>query len=95
MSSANIFEGGSVDTIQQPKETPKPMIAHVNAAPKGDVIFVLSSSNSIVHLRVSSRVLSLASPVFAAMFSPRWYEVNESSSPRKIALPEDDPIAMY
>lgn len=44
--------------------------------PKGDAILILLNQASLNarKLLVSSRVLSLASPVFAALFSPRFQE---------------------
>lgn len=67
----------------------------INADPNGDVNLVLSSSVIKVSLRASSKVLSLASPAFAALLSPRWYKVNDTPAPHEVTLPEDDPIAMY
>lgn len=59
---------------------------------EGDVILVLKD----VELRVSSKVLSLASPVFKTMFGPSFVEGKSitSSSPSRITLTDDNPIAM-
>ncbi|KAI9879373.1 MAG: hypothetical protein M1830_008671 [Pleopsidium flavum] len=60
--------------------------------PDGDIIFVLEETE----LRVSSKVLSVASAVFKAMFSPHFLEGNNlsSTSPRRISLPDDNAKAM-
>jgi hypothetical protein len=69
----------------------------VELDPAGDVLLHVGSSPELkAHLLVSSKVLSLASPVFAAMLSPHFKEGNSLSSGRgcEIPLPEDDPEAM-
>ena len=45
------------------------------------------------NLLVSSEVMSIASPVFAAMFDGRFAEGQDLSSeaPREVDLPDDDP----
>jgi hypothetical protein len=63
----------------------------------GDVLFIVSSCDKpTARLLVSSKVLSLASPVFAAMFSPRFKEGSSLNPgcPSEVPLPEDDPEAM-
>lgn len=63
----------------------------------GDVLFELSKDDATKsHLLVSSKVLSLASLVFAAMFTHGFCEGENlsSSSPRLIPLPDDDPAAL-
>ena len=70
----------------------------IDADPDGDVIFVVGQDNSDQKsIRVSSKVMSLASPAFAAMFSPRWSESTDkspSAHPRQVPLLEDGPVAM-
>lgn len=60
--------------------------------PEGDVILVVN----ITELQVSSKVLSVASDVFKAMFSPHFQEGQDlnSTSPKRISLPGDDAVAM-
>lgn len=68
----------------------------INVDPHGDVLLLLGPSKN-VFLRVSSKALSLASPVFAALFSPRFSEgqpLSSSTEVRRVPLPEDDPEAM-
>lgn len=62
----------------------------------GDVVLKVGPSEPTVDLFVSSKALSLASPVFAAMFSPHFKEVSALSPvhPSEVVLPEDDPDAM-
>jgi hypothetical protein len=62
----------------------------------GDVLFIVSCDKLTARLLVSSKVLSLASPVFAAMFSPRFKEGSSLNSdcPSEVPLPEADPEAM-
>lgn len=64
--------------------------------PNGDVYLVVGFSEPMTHLLVSSKALSLSSPVFAALFSPHFKEGSSLSSehPTEIPLPEDDPEAM-
>lgn len=68
----------------------------IDVDPHGDVLLQLGPSKN-VSLRVSSKALSLASPVFAALFSPRFSEgqpLSSSTEARNVPLPEDDPEAM-
>lgn len=64
--------------------------------PQGDV--VINTSTEGFSLLVSSKILSLASPVFAAMFSPHFREGNSlataASAPITIDLLEDAPAAL-
>jgi hypothetical protein len=67
----------------------------VEIDPDGDVILEFTRSDGTTHLLVSSRVLSLASPVFARMFRSQFKEGltrNQSSSGSLpiIPLPEDN-----
>ena len=69
--------------------------------PAGDIVLKLGSDDEETLIRVHSKVLSLASPVFAAMLSPRFaegqaLEENKGTvdSPTAINLPDDDPEAM-
>ncbi|KAL8948269.1 MAG: hypothetical protein Q9222_005528 [Ikaeria aurantiellina] len=69
------------------------------ADPDGDVDFVLApnkESGSPSTIQVSSKVLSLASPVFRALFQPHFKEGLALSSfkPVQISLPEDNDDAM-
>lgn len=67
-----------------------------DADPNGDVLFIMGHSGT-VYFRVSPHVLTLASPVFAAMFSHKFSEgiaLSMSAKPYLIPLPEDDPEAM-
>lgn len=76
------------------KASSSPSVMDVD--PHGDVFLLLGPSESL-SLRVSSKALSLASPVFAALFSPRFSEgqpLSSSLEVRKVPLPEDDPDAM-
>ena len=61
--------------------------------PNGDVCFELSCPEGKVHLLVSSKILTLVSPVFAAMFNSRFRESLNLHAVFKrtpIPLPEDD-----
>ena len=71
----------------------------IDVDPAGDVILTVGSEkwDNEARFRVSSKVLSLASPVFAAMVSPKWSDsANKASSsePQHISLPEDHPFIM-
>jgi hypothetical protein len=66
-------------------------------AKRGDVLLQPSKDGKPVGtLLVSSHVLSLASLVFEAMFNGKFLEGQERSaaSPRKVALPDDNPEAL-
>lgn len=61
--------------------------------PEGDVLFVLGD----FEFRVSSKALSLASPVFKAMFGPNFAEgqgLALGKGIRRIEMHDDDPEAM-
>ena len=60
--------------------------------PDGDVYLVLPGKE----MRVSSKVLSVASTVFKALLSPKFLEGQALSSqlPGRVALPDDDAEAM-
>ncbi|KAE8844230.1 hypothetical protein HRS9122_05333 [Pyrenophora teres f. teres] len=77
-----------------PKEHAAPTIV---LAKRGDVLLELSDNGKVWDiLLVSSHVLSLASPVFDAMFNGNFTEGQglSSASPKKVALPDDDPESM-
>lgn len=63
--------------------------------PSGDVLLKVGSAKQM-NLLISSRALSFASPVFAAMFNGRFAEAQSlsSSAPREIPMPDDDAIGM-
>ena len=70
-----------------------------DADPAGDLALLVGPDQ--LSIRVSSKVLSLASPVFAAMIGPKFAEGQaflgnqlSSSSPISMSLPEDDVEAM-
>ncbi|MCJ1288264.1 hypothetical protein MMC26_007619 [Xylographa opegraphella] len=68
----------------------------VEIDPKGDVVLVLNMSHADKRLLVSSNILSMVSPVFAAMFSSQFKEGLQnvmSGIPSNITLPDDDAIA--
>ena len=65
----------------------------VNVDPNGDVILEVSCSDGRIHLLVSSKVLSLASPVFSTMLNSRFKEGLSNHPPtgkRLISLPDDN-----
>lgn len=71
--------------------------ANSDADPAGDLVLVIGSGDSRRSIRASSKVLSLASPVLAAMFSPHRFLEGTAlspSNPPEISLPEDDPEAV-
>ncbi|EME41293.1 hypothetical protein DOTSEDRAFT_108293, partial [Dothistroma septosporum NZE10] len=67
----------------------------VNIHPEGDVVLTCGSITP-KRLRVSSLVLSMASPVFKVLFEPKFEEGIALASDKSldITLPEDDPDAM-
>ena len=63
--------------------------------PAGDLVLLVGSKEEQTSIRVSSKVLSLASPVFAAMLSPRFAEGQKPSEKDwTVSLPYDDPEAL-
>lgn len=69
----------------------------VDADPNGDVSLLIGDPSNANTLRVSSKALSLASPVLAALVSPKYAEgmaLSSSTDVRQIALPDDDPEAL-
>lgn len=69
----------------------------IDADPAGDLVLVIGSGDNQKSIRASSKVLSLASPVLAAMFSPhRFLEGTalSTSNPPSISLPDDEPEAV-
>jgi len=62
--------------------------------PVGDVMFLVQNK---MRIRVSSKILSVASKVFAAMLGERFVEGQQLSvaSPPQIELPEDDADSMW
>lgn len=82
-----------------PRDPASPSAAQtIIADPEGDIIFMVGRKETDQKsILVSSKVLSLASPAFAALFSPRWSEGADKSSsiiPRQIDLPDDDTATM-
>ena len=70
---------------------------NTHADPDGDVTFHLGTSTDTRILKVSSKVLSLASTVFAALLRPPFAEGNALSNTQsscQIPLPDDDPEGM-
>lgn len=68
-------------------------VSAVEFDPGEDVSFELSCPDGKVHLLVSSRVLTLASPVFAAMFNSQFREGLSNRTASRgppIPLPDDD-----
>ncbi len=70
-----------------------------NVDPAGDLNLLVGQEENQRSIRVSSKVLSLASPVLAAMFGPRYLEGHILSEQARFSipsfpLPEEDPEAM-
>lgn len=88
----------TADTTEKMADTQPPSVT--DADPNGDILLVVGPSDSAASLRISSKVLSLASPVFVVLFSRKFdggrsaMATPTSSEPHRIALPEDDPEAM-
>ena len=77
---------------------PEPIMASphdpISVVADGDVVFMLADE---VTVRVSSVVLSYASPTFATMLGDKFEEGQDersTSHPKRINLPDDDPEAM-
>ena len=69
----------------------------VPADPEGDVNLLIGIEDDVKSLRVSSKVLILASPVFKGVFSPNFSEGSDllnATTSCEIKLPEDDTEAM-
>ena len=66
-----------------------------DADPNGDVILLVGTEDP-QSIRASSKILSLASPVFAAMLGPNFLEGSKLSTvqPYQLHLPEDDAEAI-
>ena len=67
--------------------------------PAGDLILLVGEKENQKPIRVSSKVLSLASPVFATMFGSQYLEGHILSEQARFSipsfpLPEEDPEAM-
>lgn len=72
-------------------------IGNQEIAARGDVIFIVEEENIKAKPRVSSSILTLASPVFAALLGPHFREGQGERSPedpREISLPDDEALAM-
>ncbi|KAL8824013.1 MAG: hypothetical protein Q9191_005363 [Dirinaria sp. TL-2023a] len=81
------------------KESIDSLIDHLprrDPDPCGDVVLTIGPEEDQRCIKVSSTVLSLASPVFKVIISPPFLEgqAYSSENPRKIDLPEDDANAM-
>ncbi|KIX07347.1 uncharacterized protein Z518_02000 [Rhinocladiella mackenziei CBS 650.93] len=63
-------------------------------APEGDVVLVVGAKQ--LRIRADSLFLKRHSPVFTALFGPNFCEGQDlnTSSPKEIPLPDDDPDAM-
>jgi hypothetical protein len=71
------------------------MVHSPDADPVGDLNLKLGSGEGTEYIRVSSKVLTLSSSVFAAMLSPRFSEGRalatlSTGSTTTISLPDDD-----
>lgn len=77
-----------------PKNKPRPSTE--DADPNGDVILLVGGTENPQSIRASSKILSLASPVFAAMLGPNFLEGSKLSTaqPYRLHLPEDDAEAI-
>ena len=69
------------------------------ADPAGDLTLLVGSGEDQISIRVSSKVLTLASPIFAAMLSPNVAEGQALSQKTagvipSVPMPDDDPEAM-
>ncbi len=73
-------------------------VEEVKIDANGDVLLELFDQDRRVRLLVTSKVLSLVSPVFAAMFASRFKEGLSSNPPPSttplVALPDDDVEAL-
>ncbi|MCJ1426102.1 hypothetical protein MMC29_004004 [Sticta canariensis] len=82
-----------MDSPQTSKNEPRPLME--DADPNGDVILLVGTEDP-QSIRASSKILSLASPVFAAMLGPNFLEGSKLSTvqPYQLHLPEDDADAI-
>ena len=81
------------------RSSPNMEILQDDADAAGDLVLLVGSGDDHLRIRASSKVLSLASPVFAALLSPRFAEghsltAEKGLAPQEISLPEDNPKAM-
>ena len=85
--------GQLASSILKTKEIPQ-RLDHVD--PDGDVDIILGQPGMLSSIRVSSKFLSVVSPVFRTMFSPDFSEGQNlsASSPREVRLLDDYPEAM-
>lgn len=62
----------------------------------GDIILVVGEPGCELRLRVQSVILKEASPVFRAMLSPPWVEIQgiSAENSKEVHLPDDDPHVM-
>lgn len=70
-----------------------------NVDPAGDLILLVGKEENQRPIRVSSKVLSLASPVFITMFGPRYFEGHVLPNQARLSIPsfpfpEEDPETM-
>lgn len=79
---------------QEPMDT-ELELEKLDLDPDGDIILVIEGQNAKKFL-VSSKILSLASPVFSKMLSPNFHEGMQmtDSNCLMISLHDDDPLAM-
>ncbi len=71
--------------------------AQREADPAGDLVLSIGLNEDRQLIRVSSKVLTLASPVFSALLSPKFTEsrsLADSTEVPQIPFPEDNPEAM-
>ena len=87
-SSNSLFSDSQASGTDSPGK-----ISKVVVDPDGDVILVFDAGTEV---QVSSKVLSVASPVFKAMFGPRFLEGQDlnTTTPKRVSLPEDNAAAM-
>ncbi|KAI9815513.1 MAG: hypothetical protein M1827_002647 [Pycnora praestabilis] len=81
---------------QDPANSQNSVTTH-SIDPNADVILVLPQASSIFEYLVSSKVLTLVSPIFAALFGPDFQEGQTSPDEkgrRRYTIQEDDPTAL-
>jgi hypothetical protein len=80
--------------IEHAAETRRPPVRMID--PRGDVtLHCTKEGQAEVRLRVSSKVLSVASPVFTACMRPYIRGTPTRGRSYSVPLPDDDPEAMY